>query len=104
MNTKTITLTHGLTVGKSKYKTLKLRTPTLGDLMEAEQYAHPTQSPISYRVGLAAAVLTAADDFPGPFTPGMLKILSPVDWVLVSDALNEVQASGESELSDGAGS
>ncbi|UGA37596.1 phage tail assembly protein [Chromobacterium haemolyticum] len=39
MSTKTIPLKHGLKVGQSTYKSITLRAPKLGDLIDAEQDA-----------------------------------------------------------------
>lgn len=103
-STKIVTLKHGLSIGKNTYKTLTLKKPYLGEMMEAEESAHPSKKPIAYRVALAAAVLDRADDFTGPFTTSMLKPLTPSDWLLVSDALDEFETEGEDQSSAEAGS
>lgn len=102
MSKKIVTLTRGLTVGKSTYKNLELREPTLGDMCAAEFDADLRTSPISYKVALAAQVTVRADDFPGPFTVGMFHGMVPSDWRKVAAAMDELDKLGEPEPEAGA--
>ncbi|MGY8624163.1 phage tail assembly protein [Chromobacterium violaceum] len=94
MSTKTIPLKHGLTVGQNTYKSLTLRAPKLGDLIDAEQDA-PASNLFAFRAALIAQVAVSADDFTGPFSLGMLRDLEPEDFNLLTDGLNALQKAGE---------
>lgn len=97
MNTQIVTLKHGLIIGKSTYKVLKLREPLLDDYCAAEDEANPQLSPIKYRRALSAVCLEKADDFEGPFTGAMLGKLKQADWLAISKTLSELESEGEAE-------
>lgn len=98
MNTKIVTLTHGIAVGDAIYKNLRLREPVLDDYCTAEEKAHPQFAPIKFRRELAAVCLEKADEFTGPFTGKMFGKLKQSDWNKITKALQELEGEGEGEL------
>ncbi|MGC0155534.1 phage tail assembly protein [Chromobacterium vaccinii] len=55
MSIKTIPLKHGLKVGQHTYKSITLRAPKLGDLIDAEQDP-PASNLFAFRAALIAQV------------------------------------------------
>ncbi|OWY40071.1 hypothetical protein CEK28_04870 [Xenophilus sp. AP218F] len=99
MNTKTVTLKHGLKIGGAVHKDIELRLPTLGDMMEAENDA-PASAGITFRAALIAQVAVRAGSFHGPFTLDMFSPLSVPDFNLLVDGLKALEAEGEGDGSD----
>lgn len=93
-DTKVVSLKTGILFQGARLKTLTLRAPNLGDMMDAEADASAA-NPVSYRTALLARVIDRADDFTGPFTVKMLRSMAPGDYNLLAVELSAFDDAGE---------
>ena len=98
MQTKVITLKHGITIKGETHTEVEIRPASLGDMMDAEAEATPDK-PVSYRVALLAATVERIGSYKGPVTSKMLRAAHPQDWLLISTGMWELEQ-GEAEASD----
>lgn len=91
-----VTLKKGIKIGECFYKKISLNSPTLGDMIEADNNS-TDKGNLAYQVALVARCISKIEGLPEDMviSPSMLESLSPIDWFLLKKKMDEVDAKGE---------
>ena len=96
-------LIHGVVLGKDTLKDFEIRVARTGDMFDAEELASPLKM-LAYKGALLSCQIVRLGDIEGPIDFDLIRKLHPEDFDMLTDAMDQVEASGKDSSShSGAG-
>ena len=96
-------LQDGVKIGGKLARAFEMREATAGDMFDAEALA-PANKQVTYHGALISRQLVSLGDMPGPIDFDIIRRLTPVDFGILYEAQQELEALGKSPSnSDDAG-
>lgn len=91
-----VILQKGIRLAGVFYKKVTLKSPVLGDMIEADSEA-AEKGNLAYQAALVARCISSINGLPDDtvFSASMLNGLCPADWLILRKKMNEIESEGE---------